>query len=191
MYASSSAVYGDVQQLPTPETAPIAPLTPYGLSKWQAEQYATIYNANYQTEFVGLRYFNVFGPRQDPSSPYSGVLSIFAQAVQTGRPITIFGDGEQTRDFVYVADVVQANLLASAIPFSAENAVFNVGRGEQSSLNLILDFLQNRVAQSLVIRYAEARDGDIRHSVADIGLIRALGFVPRHQLQTGLDTLCF
>ncbi|MCZ7570151.1 MAG: NAD-dependent epimerase/dehydratase family protein [Ardenticatenaceae bacterium] len=189
VYASSAAVYGDEPTLPKHEASVIAPLSPYGAAKYIAEVYATAYATAYgdRTQFVGLRYMNVFGPRQDPSSPYSGVLSIFCQAVLNGRPCRIFGDGEQTRDFVYVADVVHANLLAATVPLPDKSAVFNIGRGEQTSLNQIVAILGELVPQSVNVVYESERHGDIRHSVANISLARTcLGYMPRVSIRDGL-----
>ncbi|MCA9968950.1 MAG: NAD-dependent epimerase/dehydratase family protein, partial [Anaerolineales bacterium] len=115
VYASSAAVYGDQPALPAGEADVVRPMTPYAAAKWMGEGYAAVYNQRYATEFVGLRYFNVYGPRQDPSSPYSGVLSIFCRAAMAGDGVTIYGDGLQTRDFVFVRDVVAANLAAAAM----------------------------------------------------------------------------
>ncbi|MDQ4076258.1 MAG: SDR family oxidoreductase [Chloroflexota bacterium] len=188
VYASSAAIYGDEPTLPKRETSVIAPLTPYGAAKYMAEVYATAYAASYpEMEFVGLRYMNVFGPRQDPSSPYSGVLSIFCQAVLNGRSCTIFGDGEQTRDFVYVSDVVQANLLAATVPLDGGAEVFNIGRGAATSLNQIVAVLDQLTLEPVKVTYAPARHGDIRHSVADISRAQtALGYSPEVTVVEGL-----
>jgi UDP-glucose 4-epimerase len=188
VYASSSAVYGDEPGLPKTEQSPIVPLTPYGAAKAMAELYAAAYASSYPpTTFVGLRYMNVYGPRQDPSSPYSGVLSIFCQAAVTGTGCTVFGDGNQTRDFVYISDVVQANLLAATATLDEKAAVFNVGSGRATSLNQILALLGELSGHPLDVLYAAERPGDIRHSLADIGRAQArLGFQPRIALSEGL-----
>jgi nucleoside-diphosphate-sugar epimerase len=189
VYASSAAVYGAEPSLPKTESSVIAPLSPYGAAKYMAEIYAAAYAAAYPgLEFVGLRYMNVFGPRQDPASPYSGVLSIFCQAALRGQTCTILGDGEQTRDFVYVSDVVQANLLAGLKPLPQPVAVFNVGRGQQTSLNQIVALLSEINSTPLHYVYGIARHGDIRHSVADISLIaQVLGYNPQVSLREGLE----
>lgn len=189
IYASSAAVYGAEPTLPKKESSPIAPLSPYGAAKSMAELYAAAYAAVYPPlECVGLRYMNVFGPRQDPASPYSGVLSIFCQAALNNHPCTIFGDGEQTRDFVYVTDVVQANVLAATQPLPHPVAVYNVGRGQQTSLNQIVALLGELSALPLTCHYAAKRPGDVRHSVADISLIQQdLAYVPRVTLRNGLS----
>lgn len=189
VYASSAAVYGDEPSLPKQEDSKAAPLSPYGAAKLIAEVYATAYAAAYgdRMAFVGLRYMNVFGPRQDPSSPYSGVLSIFCQAALQEKTCRIFGDGEQTRDFVYVSDVVQANLLAGAVPLQQASPVFNIGRGEPTSLNQILGILSDLMNRPVKAVYDTARHGDIRHSVADISLAKArLGYSPRVNIRDGL-----
>ncbi|MFQ5612985.1 MAG: NAD-dependent epimerase/dehydratase family protein, partial [Anaerolineae bacterium] len=188
VYASSAAVYGDEPSLPKHEASPIAPLSPYGAAKYIAEVYAAIYAATYGgPEFVGLRYMNVFGPRQDPSSPYSGVLSIFCRAALNGRTCHVYGDGEQTRDFVYISDVVQANLLAAATPLQERSAVFNIGRGQQTSLNQIIALLDELTPDPVKVVYEAERRGDIRHSVADISRARArLGYEPQVSVRDGL-----
>ncbi len=176
VFASSAAVYGNLPGPPKRETDPVQLLTPYAAAKFMSEALAESYNTAYGMEIIGLRYMNVFGPRQDPTSPYSGVLSIFCQAAIAGRGVTIFGDGEQTRDFVYVTDVVQANLRAAAVSTAQlpSRPVFNVGRGQQTSLNQIVDMLSEMGERPLPKTYASARTGDIKHSVADIGLAREI-----------------
>lgn len=189
VYASSAAVYGNLPGLPKHENDALQLLTPYAAAKRTAEIIAESYNAAYGMEIVGLRYTNVFGPRQDPSSPYSGVLSIFCRAAIAGHGITIFGDGEQTRDFIYVADVVQANLRAAQLPTNrlTHLPVFNVGRGRQTSLNQIVTMLSDIVGQPIPVVYKPERPGDIKHSVVDIGLARErLGFVPGTAVHEGL-----
>lgn len=188
VYASSAAVYGTEPTLPKKESSLIAPVSPYGAAKYMAEIYAAAYAAVYPAmEFVGLRYMNVFGPRQDPSSAYSGVLSIFCRAALDGSACTIFGDGEQSRDFVYVSDVVQANMLAATQPLPQAAAVFNVGSGRQTSLNQIVTLLNELNATPLTIIHADERVGDIRHSASDISLItQSLGYSPKVTLREGL-----
>jgi len=189
VYASSAAVYGDSAELPLAETVPPRPLSPYGLDKLYTEYLGALYQSLYGLETVALRYFNVFGPRQDPNSPYSGVISIFVNLLRAGRTPTIFGDGEQTRDFVYVGDVVDANLRAMFAEYRGFR-VFNVGAGRQTSLNQLLSQLQQRTDTSVVPKFAEARRGDIRHSLADISLIeRELGYSPSRTLAEGLSLL--
>jgi len=189
VYASSAAVYGNLPQLPNRESDPLAPITPYAAAKRMGEVLAGSYAAAYGLEVIGLRYMNVFGPRQDPSSPYSGVLSIFCRAVLENRGVTIHGDGEQTRDFIYVADVVQANLRAARIAAQhlSDEPVFNVGRGKQTSLNQIVALLQEIAERPLPVSYSAERPGDIKHSVADISRARQmLGFEPKTTVKEGL-----
>ena len=187
VYASSAAIYGNLPDLPKRESSPIAPITPYATAKLIAEQYASVYHAAYGLECVGLRYMNVYGPRQNPGSPYSGVLSIFCAAAMQNKGVTIFGDGEQSRDFVYVGDVVQANLLASSAPFDPAKSFFNVGCGQQTSLNQIVEQLRLLMNRPIPIHYAAERVGDIRHSLADIAQARQqLNFDPQVDLSTGL-----
>lgn len=188
VYASSAAVYGNLPQLPKREDDPLAPVSPYGVAKWMNEQVAGIYTTNYALETVGLRYFNVFGQRQDPTSPYSGVLSIFCRAVLQGEVCTILGDGEQSRDFVHVSDVVQANLRAMKAELPNKQLICNVGRGEQTSLNQILTLLGEIMGYPIPVRYQPERAGDIRHSLSEISRARAqLGYEPQIGLAEGLE----
>ncbi len=189
IYASSAAVYGNLPDMPNKETGALKPETPYAMAKRTNELMASAFASTYGIEFVGLRYMNVFGPRQDPSSPYSGVLSIFCQNVLAGKPLIIHGDGQQTRDFIYVADVVQANLLAAktASLSPGSSVIFNVGRGQQTSLNQIVEHLAEITGQQIERYYENPRAGDIKHSVADIELAaRQLGFVPGTDVRNGL-----
>lgn len=189
VYASSAAVYGDQTNLPLSETLPLRPLSPYGLDKMYGEQVGALYSSLYGVEGFALRYFNVFGPRQDAKSPYSGVISIFVDSVRSGNPPMIFGDGEQTRDFVYVADVVEANLKAMFAKYEGFR-VCNVACGRQTSLNQLFKELLRLTGRSLTATYSPARAGDIRHSLADISLIkRELGYAPAYGLADGLDLL--
>lgn len=178
IYASSAAVYGDSPELPKRETDPAQPLTPYALAKYVGEQTAVLYQQLYGLETVGLRYMNVFGPRQNPASPYSGVISLFCQAALQGQPCRVHGDGEQTRDFIYVEDVIRANLQAAVRPYAALAArpIFNVGSGRQTSLNEMLRLLGEIVGVEMTAVHGPPRQGDIRHSLADIT-----------QAQAGLD----
>lgn len=173
VFAGSSAAYGDAPGLPKTERMQPDPLSPYGVSKYVGELYAQTFFRCYGLETVALRYFNIFGPRQDPSSAYSGVLAKFCKAFLDGEQPVIFGDGEQTRDFTYVENAVQANLLACQAP-KAVGKVFNVGTGVGSSLNQTVELLSKISAKSLTVEYAGPREGDIRHSLADISLARRL-----------------
>ena len=189
VFAGSAAVYGDSDALPLVESAQPRPMSPYALEKLASEQYVAVWASLYGLETVTLRYFNVFGPRQDPSSPYSGVISIFVDRLLSGRAPTIFGDGEQTRDFVYVEDVVRANLLAGLAP-GASGHVFNVARGESTTLRAVHDALGHATGVNVAAHFAEPRAGDIRHSRASIERAQSvLGFEPRVPVAEGLARL--
>ena len=189
VYASSAAVYGNNDRLPLAETETPKPLSPYGLDKLYNEQLGALYQSLYGREMFALRYFNVFGPRQDPKSPYSGVISIFVDRLKAGEDPTIFGDGEQTRDFVYVGDVVRANLLAMFGEYRGFR-VFNVGSGRKTSLNELFAYLKEITQSPATPRYAEARVGDIRHSLANISAIqKELIYTPDFSLAEGLRAL--
>lgn len=186
VFAGSSAVYGETPALPKREGMPPAPVSPYGASKLVAEAYGQSFQRAYGLEFASLRYFNVFGPRQDPWSPYSGVLSLFNLAVLNGTQPTVYGDGEQSRDFTYVGNVVEANLLACEAK-CAPGLVVNIGTGNRYTLNQTLKTLEAITGRSAKAKYAPPREGDIRDSQADIALARvALGFNPRIGFEEGL-----
>jgi len=185
--ASSSAVYGDDPCLPKTEDMASMPLSPYAVQKLTGEFYASVFGQLYGLETVCLRYFNVFGPRQDPSSPYSGVISIFMTKAAAGQAPTIYGDGGQTRDFVYVKDVVRAN-LAAAGKAEAAGKVFNVGRGESIRIRELWDLIGEIAGNDLQPAFAPPRPGDIRDSVSDIEAIRReLAFAPKVDLRRGLE----
>jgi nucleoside-diphosphate-sugar epimerase len=191
VYSSSSAVYGDLPQLPAREDSPPAPISPYGAAKWINEITAESYRTIFGLEAIGLRYMNVFGPRQDPSSPYSGVLSIFCRAAINKNAVTIYGNGSQTRDFVFVEDVVRANLLAAQLPASQipPQPIFNVGRGEETTINKIVEMLSELAHHPIPTIYTPERPGDITRSVADISQAQAvLGFQPQVPVLEGLNT---
>lgn len=191
MFASSASVYGSPEVLPVHEDMAPRPESPYAVSKLAAEAYCCAAYTTYGLETISLRYFNVYGPRQDPRSPYSGVISIFLQAVGEGRAPTIFGDGQQTRDFIHVSDIVRANLLAAAAPRAACGTAYNCGTGRQTSLLQLLDMLEEIAGSRIERVFAAARPGDVRRSCADITRIgRALGFAPGMTLAEGLRTLC-
>ena len=186
VFASSCAVYGITSVLPIPESTALAPISPYGLSKQVGEAYGRLFQDLHGVEFVSLRYFNVFGPRQDPGSPYSGVLSIFNAALLAGTPITIYGDGEQSRDFVYVQNVVDA-ILQSAEAQNATGLTLNIGTGNRYTLNQTLALLQKITGRPARAIHAAPREGDIRDSQADIGLAqKTLGYQPRVAFDEGL-----
>ena len=167
LFASSAAVYGNNGEGESiAEDTPKAPLTPYAVDKLASEQYLDFYRRQHGLEPVVFRFFNIFGPRQDPSSPYSGVISIFSQRAVQGLPITVFGDGEQTRDFLYVGDLVQVMVQALEQPQVEEGAV-NIGLNQATSLNQLLAALEKVVGSLPVVSYVAARSGDIRHSRAD------------------------
>jgi nucleoside-diphosphate-sugar epimerase len=186
VFACSCAVYGITSVLPIKESASLAPISPYGLSKQVGEAYGRVFQELYDLKFVSLRYFNVFGPRQDPGSPYSGVLSIFNAAFLGGTQPTIYGDGEQSRDFVYVGNVVEANLLA-AEGKGAPGLALNIGTGNRYTLNQTLALLEKITGRPARAKYAAPREGDIRDSQADISLAKeALGYHPRFEFEEGL-----
>ncbi|BBO72476.1 UDP-glucose 4-epimerase-like protein [Desulfosarcina alkanivorans] len=190
--ASSSAVYGDDPRLPKTEDMAPRPLSPYAVQKLAGEFYASTFMDLYGLETVCLRYFNVFGPRQDPSSPYSGVISIFMTQATAGQAPTIYGDGGQTRDFVNVKDVVGANLMAAGNP-SAAGGIFNVGTGACIRIRDLWSLIGDLSGVAIDPVFGPARAGDIRESVSDISKIGdALGFSPRVALRQGLvDTLAW
>lgn len=167
VYASSAAVYGNNGEGQSiTEDTPKAPLTPYAVDKLAGEQYLDFYRRQHGLDPVVFRFFNIFGPRQDPSSPYSGVISIFAERATQGKPITVFGDGEQTRDFLYVGDLVRVILRALELDEVQEGAV-NIGLNQATSLNQLLSALEQVVGSLPPVAYGSARPGDIRHSRAD------------------------
>jgi len=186
VFAASSSVYGETLILPKVETMTPSPISPYGVSKFVGEAYAQVFGRVYGLQNVSLRYFNVFGPRQDPDSPYSGVLSRFITALQNGAQPVVFGDGEQSRDFTYVENVVEANLLACEAP-KASGLVFNIGVGGRFTLNRTLQLLEKFAGKPAQPRYDPPRDGDILHSQADISLARKLlDYNPRVGFEEGL-----
>jgi UDP-N-acetylglucosamine/UDP-N-acetyl-alpha-D-glucosaminouronate 4-epimerase len=187
VYAGSSSAYGNTPTLPKREDMPTSPLSPYALQKLVSEQYCQMFTQLYGFETVTIRYFNVFGPRQDPSSPYSGVISLFSTALLEGRQPVIYGDGEQTRDFTYVANVVDGVLRACDAP-KASGEVINVATGGRISLNALLEAMNRIVGTRLEPIYKEARAGDVRDSQADITKATALlGYEPTVSLEEGLQ----
>jgi nucleoside-diphosphate-sugar epimerase len=186
VFAASSSAYGETPTLPKVETMQPQPISPYGVTKYVGELYGQTFGRCYGLENVSLRYFNIFGPRQDPSSPYSGVLAKFCTAFLEDTPPLVFGDGEQTRDFTYVENAVQANLLACEAP-NASGKVFNVGVGERISLNEVLRELGKITGKRLEAKYEPPRDGDIRDSQADISQAReCLDYDPQVSFEEGL-----
>jgi len=173
VFASSSSIYGDLPGLPRVESMPVGPAAPYAVSKLAAEQYCSVANKVYGLETVALRYFNVFGRRQDPNSHYSAVIPKFITAMMSGRQPTIFGDGEQLRDFTHISNVVAANLLAAEVEAAAGH-VFNIGAGQPHSLNELVASLNRLLGTEIEPIYADRRAGDVRQSWADISLARAV-----------------
>jgi len=186
VYAGSSSAYGNTPTLPKTETMPTAPLSPYALQKLVAEQYCEMFTRLYGLETVTIRYFNVFGPRQDPSSPYSGVISLFISALCDGRQPTIYGDGEHTRDFTYVANVVDGVLRACHVA-GASGEVINVATGGRISLNTLFKTIRDLVNGHVEPTYAAPRPGDVKDSQADIAKARQLlGYEPIVRFEEGL-----
>ena len=187
VYAGSSSAYGDTSTLPKSETMATAPLSPYALQKLVGEQYCQMFTQLYGLETVTTRYFNVFGPRQDPSSPYSGVISLFISALCEGRPPVIYGDGEQTRDFTYVANVVDGVLRACLAP-AVSGEVINVATGGRVSINQLFRSVRDLVGGRVDPVYSSARAGDVRDSQADIEKAkRLLGYQPQVAFDEGLN----
>lgn len=186
VFASSSSVYGDTPTLPKVETMPFAPISPYGIAKMAAETYVTRFAQLYDIETVALRYFNVFGPRQDPTSQYSGVIARFCTAALAGEPYTINGDGLQSRDFTFVDNVVDANVLAGTVP-GVSGQVFNIACNQQITLLDLVAVLNKLVGRDLPVEHGPDRAGDIKHSLADISKARQLlGFQPRVGFEQGM-----
>lgn len=186
VFASSCAVYGDPAELPTGEHTPPAPASPYAVSKLAGEHYCRVFRDLFGIETVSLRYFNVFGPRQNPASQYAAAIPIFITALAKGERPTVFGDGEQTRDFVFVDDVVEANLLAARAR-DAAGGVFNVGSGERVTIDELVTALREILDSNVEPRHVGDRPGDVRHSRADISAARqALSYEPAVGFKEGL-----
>jgi UDP-glucose 4-epimerase len=186
VFASSSSVYGNSGDLPRIESSNPDPISPYGVSKLAAERYCVSFSRVYALETVALRYFNVFGPNQDPTSQYSAVIPRFLTAIADGRPVSIYGDGGQQRDFTYVDNVVEANLLAAEAK-DASGAVLNIATGRPTSVNQLADVIGTLLDRTVEREQHPARAGDVRDSWADIGRAReVLGWEPRVSLETGL-----
>jgi nucleoside-diphosphate-sugar epimerase len=187
VFASSAAVYGDTQTFPLKEGDEGAPLSPYALSKLIGEKYCQLFYQLYGLETVCLRYFNVFGPRQDPFSAYASVIPLFLSKILSEERPQIFGDGEQSRDFIFVADAVEASLGAIEAPDEALGEVFNIGCGERATVNNLVREISELTGVSVMPLYTDPRPGDILHSCADIGKARrVLGFEPLVGLKQGL-----
>jgi nucleoside-diphosphate-sugar epimerase len=186
VFAGSSSAYGNTLTSPKHEAMPTSPLSPYALQKVVGEQYLQMFTSLYGLETVTIRYFNVFGPRQDPSSPYSGVISLFAMALLENRAPTIFGDGEQSRDFTYVANVVDGVLRACEAT-GASGRVINVATGTSISLNGLFEAMRRLIGATVQPQYAGGRAGDVRDSLADLSLAKELlGYKPIVPFEEGL-----
>lgn len=189
VFATTCAVYGDCPHLPKVESLSPAPLSPYAMSKLTGEHLCAMFSRLYGLETVGLRYFNVFGPGQDPTSAYAAAIPTFLEAMMAGRRPRVYGDGEQSRDFVAVADVVRANLLASQVD-GISGRIFNIATGHAISINQVLATLRDVTGLPSAAEYLPARRGDIRHSVADISLARTLlGFEAAISFDDGITSL--
>lgn len=186
VFASSSAVYGESDAQPKVESMIPSPVSPYALSKLTGEHYCAIFSRLYGLSTISLRFFNIFGPRQDPTSPYSGVIAIFIKKLLAGEPPTITGDGEQSRDFIYVADAVAA-ILAALSCESADGQAVNIGTGASTTINELCGVLTRLASAKTTPVHCVPRSGDVRHSLADITLARALlSYSPRVPLEEGL-----
>lgn len=184
VYASSAAVYGDSPVLPKTEEMIPLPLSPYAVTKLAGEYYCTVFQNIYGVKTVSLRYFNVYGPRQDPNSPYAAAIPLFIDLVLAGKPPVIFGDGEQSRDFAFVKDVARANILAAE---GQATGIYNIGSSKKVTINNLVQLII-KIARNNSIKpvYKEARVGDILHSLADISKARAFGYNPETDLESGL-----
>lgn len=187
VFAASSSAYGEKDVLPEHEAMLPEPISPYAATKVACEYYLRAFARCYDLDTVSLRYFNIFGPRQDPSSPYSGAIARFCQSFLNDQPITVFGDGEQSRDFTYVANAVEANWRAATADRRLNGEVFNVGCGQRVTLNQMLQILNDLTGQQRQATYAPARAGDVRHSLASLTRIRErLGYQPIVPFREGL-----
>ena len=187
VYAASSSAYGDAPTSPKVETMPASPLSPYAVAKLTGEYYCSVFYKIYGLETVSLRYFNVFGPFQDPASQYAAAIPAFVTAILKDEPPTIYGDGEQSRDFTYIDNVVDANLLAARAK-STQGEVVNIACGQAVTVNEIIDMINNLLGKSVKPTYTPPRPGDVKHSLADITAAKNLiGFDPVVQFKDGLQ----
>lgn len=186
IYASSSSVYGDTPTLPKKETMPPNPQSPYAVTKLTGEYYCQVFHKVYALPTACLRYFNVYGTRQDPNSQYAAVVPQFIKRISEGNPPIIFGDGEQTRDFTFVKDVVEANILAAE---SEQTGIFNIGRGERVSINQLARLISQLMGKNIEPVHEELRQGDVLHSLADISRASDFGYQPKYSLEEGLQQI--
>lgn len=187
VYASSAAIYGEPPKLPLDEEVPVKQLSPYGLEKQVNEYYADMYHRLYNFSSLGMRFFNVYGPRQDPKSPYAGVIALFVDRITAAQPVTVFGDGQQTRDFIYVRDVARANVAALN---STYQGACNVATGKRTSLLDLINALSELTGNKTDVKFAPPRTGDIVHSLADPGRMnRELKTIAESPLKDGLAAL--
>jgi len=187
VYASSAAIYGEPHSLPLTEDVPMQQLSPYGLEKKVNEDYADLYHRLYGFSALGMRFFNVYGPRQDPKSPYAGVIALFMDRIQHSLPLTVNGDGEHTRDFIYVRDVAQTNVLALGVDVQG---ACNVATGKKTSLNDLIEVLSEITGNQAEVTYGPEREGDIVHSLANPAKMnKAIGVIAETDLKTGLTKL--
>ena len=188
VFASSSSLYGENPEMPKHEEMQLRPIAPYAVAKQAAEAYCVAFNRVYELETVALRYFNIFGPRQDPMSQYSAVIPMFITAILEGKPPLIHGDGEQSRDFTYIDNAVEANVLAAMAPADACGIAYNIACGERVSLNAIVGELADIAAAEVESEHGPPRSGDVKHSLADISRAEAgLGYRPAIRLREGLE----
>lgn len=189
VFSSSAAVYGDIPSLPKTELSPIAPLSPYAIDKFASEQFTILYSNLYGMRTSAVRFFNVYGPRQNPKSPYSGIISIltdyFKNKVNSSDKFVIYGDGLQTRDFIYVQDVVEALIYISTSEEST-GEVYNIATSKKNSLLDMIKIYENITGKSIELAYENERKGDIKHSFADISKLNKLGYSPKFNLENGL-----
>jgi UDP-glucose 4-epimerase len=184
VFSSSSAVYGETKSLPINEDTPLNPISPYAISKVTGELYCRAYTELYGLSTISLRYFNVFGPRQDPNSQYAAVIPIFINKMLKNERSVIYGDGEQSRDFVFVKNVVDANILAAE---SKQTGEFNIGLGKSTTINELYEIIKNLIGKDIEPLYKNERPGDIKHSVADISKAKLLNFKPEKKFEKELN----
>jgi UDP-glucose 4-epimerase len=183
IFSSSSAIYGETEILPISEKNPLNPLSPYAVSKATGELYCNVYSETYNLPTISLRYFNVFGPRQDPKSQYAAVIPIFIDNLLKNKSPVIYGDGEQTRDFVSVKQVVDANILAAQ---SKETGSYNIGLGKSTTINQLFEIIKESMGKNIEPVYREERAGEIKHSVADISKAKSIGYSPKKDFKDEL-----